>query len=89
MLGILVQTGVTPKTRQSGKSAASQKPPKPPKIPPLLSPWFDVDAAVAAYCRKRKRKIPTRLEDTLEFHIKAMDLWLEELKAKRIPQALA
>ena len=84
MLGILVKTGVSTKMPRRATGRASQRPAEPPKMPRLLSPWLDIDAAVAAYCRKRKRKVPRRLEDALELHIRAMNLWLEELKIKGI-----
>jgi hypothetical protein len=44
-----------------------------------LSPWFDVDAAVAEYCRKRRRKVPDDIEKELALHIEAMNAWLKEL----------
>jgi len=54
---------------------------KPLKLPPLLSPWFDVDASVAEYCRKRRRKVPDDIEKELALHIEAMNAWLKELGA--------
>ena len=74
------------KSKRSGRGGKigpqpAPMPSKPLKLPPVLSPWFDVDAAVAEYCRKRKRRVPDGIEEKLALHIEAMNAWLKELSA--------
>jgi len=50
------------------------------------SPWLDVDATVAAYCRERDLAPPATLEEAVDLHIRAVDAWLEGL-ATSLPAA--
>lgn len=45
----------------------------------LLSPWLDIDASVASYCRRKRRVKPESLDETIALHIQALEEWIAEL----------
>jgi hypothetical protein len=51
----------------------------------LATGWFDVDAAVGAYCRERSLPVPTGVDALVDLHLKAMDAWLDALEAQLRP----
>jgi hypothetical protein len=45
----------------------------------LPSTWLDIDSAVSDYCKKRRLKKPSKLDELINLHIRAMEEWLGAL----------
>jgi hypothetical protein len=45
----------------------------------LLSPWLDVDASVASYCRRKRRKKPENLAELIKTHIQVLEDWIARI----------
>jgi Fe-S-cluster containining protein len=48
----------------------------------LASPWMDIDATVAAWCRERDVVVPTEVEALVELHLHAVGEWLDALERR-------
>ena len=48
----------------------------------VATSFFDVDATVADYCRARGLTVPTDVAGLIDFHIRAITVWLDELEAR-------
>ena len=48
----------------------------------LATNWFDIDAAVGAYCRERGLPVPTQIEALVDLHLAAVGAWLDALEAR-------
>jgi len=48
----------------------------------VATSFFDVDATVADYCRARGLTVPTDVAGLIDFHIRAITAWLDELEAR-------
>ena len=51
----------------------------------LATSWFDVDAAVGAYCRERNVAVPADIDALVSLHLQAVGVWLDALEA-RLPR---
>ena len=51
----------------------------------IATSFFDVDATVADYCRVRNLAVPTEIDALIDFHIRAVGAWLDELES-RLPR---
>ena len=51
----------------------------------LPSRWLDIDAAVAEFCRTKRRYKPTSPDDVVSLHLEAIEEWLSSLKKRRRP----
>ena len=45
----------------------------------LLSPWLDIDASVASYCRRKRRVKPESLDEIIALHLQALEEWISRL----------
>ena len=48
----------------------------------VATSFFDVDATVADYCRARNVPIPTEIDELVDFHIRAVNAWLDEVESR-------
>jgi len=51
----------------------------------LATHWFDIDAAVGAYCRERRLSVPTEIDALVDLHLAAVGAWLDGLEARLTP----
>jgi hypothetical protein len=45
----------------------------------LLSPWLDIDASVASFCRRKRREKPENPDEIIALHIQALEEWMAGL----------
>ena len=48
----------------------------------VATSFFDVDATVADYCRAENLAVPTEIDELIDFHIRALTVWLDELESR-------
>jgi uncharacterized protein len=48
----------------------------------LATSFFDVDATVGDYCRARNLPVPTEIDELVDFHIRAVDAWLDDVESR-------
>jgi uncharacterized protein len=48
----------------------------------LATNWFDIDAAVGAYCRERGLTVPSEIDALVDLHLAAVGAWLDALEAR-------
>jgi Fe-S-cluster containining protein len=48
----------------------------------VATSFFDVDATVGDYCRARNLAVPTGIDELIDFHIRAVNAWLDELESR-------
>ena len=48
----------------------------------VATSFFDVDATVGDYCRARNLAVPTEIDELIDFHIRAVGAWLDDLEAR-------
>jgi uncharacterized protein len=48
----------------------------------VATSFFDVDATVGDYCRARNLAVPTEIDALIDFHIRAVGAWLDDLEAR-------
>lgn len=48
----------------------------------IATSFFDVDATVSEYCRARNLAVPTEIDDLIDFHIRAVNAWLDEFESR-------
>ena len=48
----------------------------------LATNWFDIDAAVGAYCRERALTVPSEIDALVDLHLAAVGAWLDALEAR-------
>jgi Fe-S-cluster containining protein len=46
----------------------------------VATSFFDVDATVGEYCRARNLPVPTEIDELVDFHIRAVNAWLDEFE---------
>ena len=51
----------------------------------LATQWFDIDAAVGAYCRERGLSVPAEIDALVDLHLAAVGAWLDALEAQLHP----
>jgi Fe-S-cluster containining protein len=51
----------------------------------LATQWFDIDAAVGAYCRERGLSVPAEIDALVDLHLAAVGAWLDALEARLTP----
>jgi uncharacterized protein len=48
----------------------------------VATSFFDVDATVGEYCRARNLPVPTEIDELVDFHIRAVNAWLDEFESR-------
>jgi uncharacterized protein len=48
----------------------------------VATSFFDVDATVGEYCRARSLPVPTEIDELVDFHIRAVNAWLDEFESR-------
>jgi hypothetical protein len=48
----------------------------------VATSFFDVDATVSEYCRARNLAVPTEIDELIDFHIRAVNAWLDEFESR-------
>jgi uncharacterized protein len=48
----------------------------------MATSFFDVDATVGDYCRARNLAVPAEIDELIDFHIRAVNAWLDELESR-------
>ena len=48
----------------------------------VATSFFDVDATVDDYCRARNLPVPTEIDELVDFHIRAVNAWLDDVESR-------